>query len=581
MRMVGAVAVARTLQEAGIDLALGMCGHGNVALLDALLDSNIRYVSTYHEQVAAHAADAYFRIAGKPAVVITTVGAGATNVVTALGDALLDASAVLVLAASTPQSELGLDALQELGLHGNSQQGEIFRPVSKRVIRVERAEHLPRAITRALNIALSGCPGPVVLDIPLDLYSTHVDLAIPRASLHRAGEQRFEGDAAALARAAELLEDAKRPLIFAGGGVNRARACAALTVLAEALDCPVVTSLAGRGAISEVHPLSAGFTGVVGHPVANALVREADVMLAVGTRFFDIDTSSWSPTHFAAIPPAKLIHIDVNPYEIGKIFPTECGIVGDARAAVAALVDRVGPPVAPADGRRAWRDRLRSAKATWETEAAESRASDEMPMQIARILTEVRAALPSNGIFVSGVGIRHVAGQHFPILEPDTYVVGSGYATMGQEPPAALGAVLAAGDRPVVAVVGDGAFMCSLPMLGTAVAERLPAVWVVLNNGGYASIATYQAKHYNRFLGTRFESPDGAPYGPDYVAIARGFGAEASRVNSPAELAPAITRALESGRPTVIEVPTSPVSRTRATGNWAVNDYIAAGARGG
>ena len=203
-----------------------------------------------------------------------------------------------------------------------------------------------------------------------------------------------------------------------------------------------------------------------------------------------------------------------------------------------------------------------------------------MPMQIARILSDIRGVLPSNGIFVSGVGIRHVAGQHFPILEPDTYVVGSGFATMGQEPPAALGAALAAKDRPVVAVVGDGAFMCTLPMLATAVAEKLPAVWVVLNNGGYASIATYQAKHYKRFLGTRFESPDGTPYGPDYVAIARGFGASASRISSPAELGPAITRALASGLPTVIEVPTSPISKTRATGNWTVNDYIAAGTKG-
>ena len=578
MRMVGAVAVARTLEKAGIDLALGMCGHGNVALLDALLDTNIRFVSTYHEQVAAHAADAYFRIGGKPAVVITTAGAGATNVLTGLGDALLDASAVLVLAASTPQFELGLDALQELGLHGNSQQGEMFRPVSKRVIRVERAEHLPRAIMRALNIALSGCPGPVVLDIPLDLFSTYIDVEIPSAELHRASDQRFEGDATALARAAALLNGAKRPLIYAGGGVNRSRGSAALTALAEALDIPVVTSLSGRGAISEAHQLSAGFTGVVGHPVANALVREADVMLAVGTRFFDIDTSSWSPTLFAAIPPVKLIHIDVNPYEIGKIFPTECGIVGDAKAALAALVRLVGTNVS-SDARNAWRSRIRSAKETWESEAAELRASEEMPMQIARILSDIRSVLPSNGIFVSGVGIRHVAGQHFPILEPDTYVVGSGFATMGQEPPAAIGAALAANGRPVIAVVGDGAFICALPMLATAVAEKLPAVWVVLNNGGYASIATYQAKHYKRFLGTRFESADSSPYSPNYVAIAKGFGASALRISSPGELLPAITSALSSRLPTVIEIPTSPISKTQVTGNWAVNDYIAAGAK--
>jgi acetolactate synthase-1/2/3 large subunit len=433
-------------------------------------------------------------------------------------------------------------------------------------------------VARAFATATSGCPGPVLVSVPLDLYSTFVESDAPLPGPRAAPSRGVRADAAQIRRAVDLLAAASRPLLFAGGGVIRSGASEELTRLAEHLAAPVATTMSGQGAISLDHALAAGFTGTVGTPTANRLAREADVILAVGTRFPEMDCNSWRPEHFWRVPPARLIHLDIEPDEIGKIYDTEVPLVGDAKATLAEMVaDAAARVPAREPEASAWLRSLHDERAAWRRELEEIQMSAELPMQPARVLREVREILPRDGIFVSGVGVRHAVGQHFPTYVPRTLIIGSGFGTMGQEMPAPLGAKIARPDRPVVAVVGDGAFHSVPQAVGVAVAHDIPVVWVVLNNRGYASIAVYQNKHYGRLHATYFEGRNGKSYYPDTVAVARAYGAEAVRAERPEELAAALRAALAGGRPTVIDVLVTDRPRIRASGHWDVNDILAAG----
>ncbi len=578
VRMTGGQAVVRCLEGTGIEYVFGMCGHANLALLDALHESSLKFISVHHEQVAAHAADAYFRVTHRPAAVVTTVGPGATNAITGVADAALDASAMIILCGGIPSSYVGRGALQELSLHGEDEQADIYKPITKRVIKVTQVDQLPGAIARALNHALSGCPGPVMVHVPMDLYSATAEIALPEMPKRQPSAARVRGDREALVRTIALLRTAERPLIYAGGGVLLSEAWDELRRLAEYLGIPVVTTMIAQGAIPEDHPLAAGFSGSVGTPVANSLAREADVILAVGTRFPELDSNSWRPEYFIQVPPATLVHVDINPHEIGKVYPTEVGIVGDAKAVLEDLLEVARLQAPAVDWRNAPRTReLAERRAAWLSESSDNRRSDATPILPERLLQEVRRALPREGILVAGVGIRHAVGQHFPVYEPMTMLVASGFTTMGFEVPAALGAKLGRPDRPVVALCGDGAFNSVISAVPTAVQYGIAVVWVVLNNGGYASIELYQQRHFQRTLGTIFAiEPEGKPYSPDYVALARAYGAAAERIEHPDQLAAALTRAIQASVPYVLEVPMTRRPRIRASGHWDVNDILAA-----
>lgn len=575
--MTGAQAVVRCLERAGVEHVLGICGHANLPLLDALADSPVRYLSVPHEQVAAHAADAYFRVTHRPAVVVTSVGPGTSNLLTGLLDAALDASAMVVIAGGVPSAYVGKGPLQEINLHHEDEQLDIFKPALKRVIRVAHPSLLPQMVAKAFNVALSGCPGPVMVHVPVDYFTEHAAYEIPDVPAHRPNAWRARGDAAGIRRAAELLLAAERPLIYAGGGVQLSEASPELLQLAEAGEFPVATSMIGQGAIPEDHPLAVGFTGTVGTPVGNAAAREADVVLALGTRFPEMDASSWRRKYFFGIPPAQLVHVDIDPHQIGKIYPTEVGIVGDAKAVLADLIEEVRLARGRRNGHASgWPPELQRRVTAWREETRELRETEAQPMQPARVLQVAREVLPRDGIFVSGVGVRHAAGQHFPIYEPQTLIVGSGYGTMGQEVPAALGAKLARPDRPVLAIIGDGSLMCVPQAIPMAVQYGINAVWVVLNNQGYASIAVYQAKHYGRYVGAYFERDGGEPYQPDYLGLARAFGAGAARVEDGEQLQTALREALAADRPYLIEALVTQAPRIQATGHWDVNEILAA-----
>lgn len=571
-RVTGAASLVAALEHEGIDTVFGAVGHGNLAFVDALVDSSIRYVSVFHEQVAAHAADAYFRASGRIAVVTTTVGPGFTNLATGLGDALLDSSALVVIAGGVPNGYSGKEALQELALHVDDGQPELYRQLSKRVTRVATADALAHEFHRAVVRARTGNPGPVILHIPLDLFSSPVlerELLSQPFSVSRQGADENE-----IARAATLLQGAERPLLYCGGGALISEASDVVVQLAERHGVPVATTMSGQGIIPEKHPLAVGFTGVVGTRPGNEAVRRADLLIAVGTRFPEMDANSWRPDFFADIPSTRLVHIDIDANQIDKIYPASVGLVGDARRTLGELLTVVEAS-GPAD-RSGWLAEVSVLKRAWEDEVAELRSSEAFPCEPASLLWELREILPPETVLVSGVGIRHAIGQHFAFERPRTQIVGSGFGTMGQEMAAPIGVRIARPDVPVVALVGDGSVLACLAALPTAVANGIDATWIVLNNRGYASIAVYQSKHFGRHKGTYFEDATGGDYEVDFVSMARSFGASAYRVESRDQLAVRVRQALGEGGPTVIDVPVTPTPRIIGSGHWDVNDILAA-----
>lgn len=569
----GALALAKEIRALGVRTVIGTVGHGNLAFVDALLDADLRFLTVYHEQVAAHAADAQFRISGALGVVTTTVGPGFTNLATGLGDALLDSSALVVICGGVPTGYVGREPLQELSLHSDDAQHELFRHLTKRVLRAQRAADLPGLFRRAARIALSGAPGPVILHVPLDLFSAAVEVSEPAAGaplrIHRPGPAPED-----VVAAARMIAAAERPLLYSGGGALLSGASEALLALVERHGIPIATTMSGQGIIDERHPLCAGMTGVVGTRPANEIVRETDCLIALGTRFPEMDASNWRPDYFASIPPARLIHIDIDVSQIDKILPADVGLVSDVNLAAEALLDALDA-LGPAGDRSAWHGRVAAAKRSWTEDLAPVRASVAFPFEPAAMLPRLRAVMPEDAVLVTGVGIRHAVGQHFDFVRPRTQVVGSGFGTMGQEVAAVLGAKLAAPDRPVVGIVGDGAVLACLAAWPTAVTAGTDATWIVLDNGGYASISVYQHKHFGRHTGTSFAEGQGhVPF--DYAALARSLGMSAHTVDDVDALEPVVTAAMAECGPSVVVLPMTPTPRLIASGHWDVNDILAA-----
>jgi acetolactate synthase-1/2/3 large subunit len=567
----GAQRLVAALDSEGIRTVFGTVGHGNLAFVDALLDSSIKYVPVLHEQVAAHAADAYFRASGEVAVVTTTVGPGFTNLATGLGDALLDSSALVVITGGVPSEYIGREALQELTVHGDDEQPLLFRPLAKRVIRVQRPAELAHRFHEAVQRAQDGCPGPVIMHVPMDFFSAPA--GDEPDVFHAVRPQRIGADQEAIALAAEVLAGAERPLIFAGGGAIVSRAGAEITAMAEEFGIPVVTSMSGQGAIDETNPLALGFTGVVGSRPANQAARNCDVLIAIGTRFPEMDASSWRADSFVEIPPARLIHIDVDVAQINKVYPATVALIGDARRTAAELREAMRGVVDSGKWTE-WRVECARARQEWADDMAPLRTDTAFPYEPAHLLTRLRDLIPDAATLVTGVGIRHAVGQHLPIRRERSHIVASGFGTMGQEMSAPIGARYARPDHPVVAVVGDGAFMACLAAVPTAVMDGCHVVWVVLNNGGYGSIAIYQAKHFGRHHGTWFRQGEAA-YDVSYAEIARSFGARGVRVEAPDQLDAAMATALNEPAPWVIEVPVTATPRVQASGHWDVNDVLA------
>lgn len=560
------------LERLGVEVIFGLCGHTNIALLDALGRSRIRFITSRHEQVSAHSADGYARASGKPGVVLSHLGPGLTNAVTGVANAALDSIPLVVIAGDVPSYYYGRHPHQEFNLHQDADQFQIYRPFCKRVYRVERAADLPRIVERAFHLATNGRPGPVLVDVPMDLLSAD----LPSDAFDRVPPEiaRPSIDPAIAERIVQMLAEAQHPLIYAGGGVISARATSELAKLAEALEVPVAHSLMGKGCLREDHPLLLGMTGFWGTPVANDTCRQADVMLAVGTRLAEASSSSWDPRFTFAAPPTKVIHIDADLAEIGRNLATEIGVVADAKLALAALA-------AAAHGRRHRdRGRLRDAIAAGRRAFAEEWhhhwTSGQYPLRPERILNDLRQVVPDDGFIVTDVGWnKNGVAQQFPITVPGTFITPSGLATMGFGAAAVLGVKVAQPHRVAVALVGDGGFGANPNVVATAMEAGLNVVWVIMDNAAFGTIAGLEKMHYGSSFGCVFES-NGQPYRVDFAAMARACGAHGVTVDSPEALRPALEAAIAANRPAVVQVPMENAP-TPTPGYWNINDIYRKG----
>lgn len=563
---IAAVQLTEYLERVGVELIFGMCGHSLVQMLDALDRSSIRFVSCRHEQLAAHIADGYARVRGKPGVVMTHVGPGLTNAITGIATASLDCVPMVVITGNVQSYCHGRGPHQEVNLHADNDQIEICRPICKRVYRVGRAEDLPRVMERAFHLAQSGRPGVVLVDVPMDFFSAE----LPRGAFARLPSPMVNPtiDVAQARHIASALATAQRPVILAGGGVHIARASAELQALAEALEVPVAHTLMGKGCLPDGHPLLLGTTGYWGQPIANEMCRNADLILAVATRFGETDSSSWDPTYTFDIPKTRLIQIDIDDSEIGRNYPAELGVVADARQALAMIAEAArGLSHAPRSGLRA---KIQDGLATFSSNWTAQRVSDEFPMRPERVLAEVRKTLPRDGFIVTDVGWnKNGVGQQFAINVPGTMIAPGGMATMGFGHAAVLGVKIAAPDRAALALIGDGCFSSNMSVLATAVEADLPVVWVVMDNASYGVISGIEKRHLGNTHGCMFEA-GGEPYFIDYAAVATACGAKGIKVESAGQLASALQEALSCGRPTLIQVPVQLVP-TPTTGHWDIN----------
>jgi len=576
--MTGAMFMAHCLKQEGVAKVFGQCGHTNYALIDACHKLGIDYVSFRHEQQAAHAADAYFRVTHKLAVLNVHLSPGLTNALTGVASAAGDGTPMLVITGNTPSYHHAREPHQGMRLHADASQGDIYRPICKRVWRIDDAKFLVDVMPRALNVAQTGRSGAVLLDVPMDVFSQQVDPPAQDMSSRRPAYRRPGGPPEGIADAVRLLQSAKAPAIFVGNGAVLSEASAELRTFAEFMALPVATTLMAKGIFPEDHPLACGMTGIWGTRVANDTMRTADVIVAIGTAFGEADCSSWRPEHTFAIPTTKLIQIDIDPQEIGKIYPVEVGIVGDAKTVLSQLIEglRGSNPNAADMQRRV--ETLGHRRDSWNAEIAATKRDGGKPIHPARLLDEVSAAVPRDAIYVTDVGWnKNGAGQQLYSYLPQTFITSGAMATMGFAPAAAIGAKIGAPDRVVVCLVGDGGFLSVCGAMTTAVELGIPVVWVVFNNFCFSTIRTVGTTYFKNAYGTEFRTPDGEPYNPDFLTLATAFGVDSARVESPDDLPAALQTALGANKPYLLEVVTRGDVPMPRTGYWDIADFLAHG----
>ncbi|RMG55749.1 MAG: biosynthetic-type acetolactate synthase large subunit [Acidobacteria bacterium] len=545
MSMKGARIFVECLLRENVEVIFGIPGGVVLSIYDELYDAPIKHVLMRHEQAAAHAADGYARASGKVGVCLATSGPGATNLVTGIVTAHMDSVPLVVFTGNVPTHLIGNDAFQEADIVG------ITRPCTKHNYLVRRTEDLPRVIKEAFYIASTGRPGPVLVDMPKDLLLSEAEFSYPETVSLRGYRPVVEADRRQIEAAARALMEAKRPVVYAGGGVITSGASAELLEVAELAEIPVTTTLMGIGGFPTVHRLSLGMLGMHGTWYANTAISHADLLFAIGVRFDDRVTGKLE--EFAA--EAKKIHVEIDPSEINKNVPVDLPILGDAKAVLQQLKPyliemRAKMPPEWHDERRAWITQIER----WKREHPLCYDDDEEVIKPQRLIEEISRATRGDAIISVDVGQHQMwAAQFYRFKRPRTWLSSSGLGTMGFGFPAAIGAQMARPDQLVVAIVGDGGFQMTMQELATVAEHRLPVKVVIVNNAYLGMVRQWQQIFFNG----RYSAVD-LSLSPDFARLAEAFGIVGYRVTRPAALADTIEEAFSIPGPVVLDVHVAP-----------------------
>jgi acetolactate synthase-1/2/3 large subunit len=543
--MTGAQALITALEHEGVEVIFGVPGGAILPAYDPLLDSPIRHILARHEQGAGHMASGYAHATGRVGVVMATSGPGATNLITALQDAHMDSIPVVAITGQVATSSIGNDAFQEAHTWG------ISMPCTKHNYLVTDVDDIPDVIREAFHLAGTGRPGPVLVDIPKDILNATMTWHHPGEINLPGYRPSVQGHPKQVKAAVELILAAERPVLYAGGGVIRADAADELRALAELANLPTVTTLMARGAIPDSHPLALGMPGMHGNYTAITAMQKADLLITIGARFDDRVTGD--PKAFA--PLAKVIHVDVDPAEIGKVRNPDVPIVGDAKAVLgqllATLQKRLGDDKAP--DHAPWIETLRS----WQQQHPLSYEQDpDGPVQQQYVIQELHRITGGDAVVVAGVGQHQMwTSQFWGFERPRTWINSGGLGTMGYAVPAAIGAKTGMPDATVVAVDGDGCFQMTMQELITASIEDIPVKIFIMNNHSLGMVKQWQRLFYNE----RFSAIDLTNHTPDFVKLAEAMGCVGMRIEHPHEVAPTIEKALAiNDRTVVVEVRCDP-----------------------
>lgn len=540
-RMPGARALMKALEKEGVKEVFGLPGGANLPMYDELFRSNIRHILVRHEQSAAHMADGFGRVSRKAGVCFATSGPGATNLLTGIATAQADSAPMLAVTGQVPTKMIGRDAFQESDIIG------MANPVVKYAFQPTRQEEVPEVVKKSFYIAETGRPGPVLLDIPKDVQQNEGEMIFPDLVKIRGYHPWSDPDLENTERAIDLVLSAEKPIIMAGGGTIISSAFSELQALAELLMIPVVTTFKGKGAFPENHPLALGPIGMHGHAEANKLMTETDCVLAIGTRFSDRSVGTFEEFE----KNLKIIHMDVDPAEIGKNQTTSVAVVGDVRASLRMMVKMLMKKSIKKTEENKWIKHVKEVKEYW-------RDNLKLPageMTAAKILRKLRDVLPKEGIVTTEVGQHQMwASLFFDVIQPGTFFSSTGLGTMGWGFPAAIGAKAARPDVPVVDIAGDGSFNMTENSLATSVLENLPVIVFLINNSSLGMVAQWQRTFYDkRMIGVEQNNC------PDYVKLAESYGAQGIRAQSLDELDKAIRVGLKSDVATVIDIPIDPL----------------------
>lgn len=571
MKVTGGEIIVKKLVEEKIPYVIGIPGHGVLGLFDAIRKEeekgNIKYLQVKHEQASTSIADGYYRIKGQPLAVFASIGPGTLNLNIGLGTSYADSTPFLAFCGDAHTNMSGVGVLQELERYHDSNILRSIEPLTKRCWRAESANQLPRILNNSFKEMMGGRRGPCAITLPMDVQAEYTEKG---DLLNKQKDFALPGpDAESVEQAIAVMKTAKRPVIFVGGGALYSKAGEKVVALAEKWGAAIVTTLAAKGTVAETHDQYCFHTGSKGTKIGLEITRNADVVLALGTRFADESTCSYRKGVAFNFPDTKLIHVDIDTHEIGKNYTVDVGVISD----VAKFVDAVMEKDCDFNVNKAYLEEIKKLRKDWFDYLATRRAAATEEFTISRLIGAMSEALPDDAIISTSSGNTQAQlFQEYCYKKPYCNLTTGGFSTMGWAVPAAMGAKLAAEDRTVVALVGDGDFMMVIQELSTAAQYNIPVIIVLADNNGWMAIKDLQidvlGKEYA--FGNDFER-NNATYAPDFKSIAKGFGINAYSANDEASFKDALADAMKQNGPSLIHVPVSarhPYSGGESFGWW-------------